>query len=484
MLGLGYLFRGSYIKEMASRSLSLGTLLFRTDRWPGNADGVKMVGSNHNRTLSTDPSALVGWTLESTGRGTLTLLASCMVTTALCTWIIIHPRIYKRKKHRFPHKLALWLKTIVAPEFIAVEAAQEWTQAQKIIKQSSRSTNGELHLVQAFYIGMFGLQYRTPLGTRVLWPNQFIWLLDQGLLNWRQHQDWGLSREIIEDKGNSDATAKLLTLVQVAWFVAQSIMRVAHNLPLAPLEVMTLSYIPLFGVAYFYWWMKPKDIGTPSEIHLPNMSAEEEATFHSLAIHDRFDNEGTAAQESIWSVWALTPRMFEKEAADRAFEGEQQERMVRKGEFEHHIEVCSSTDCTDTRHLGPTTPLQRRKTALTHWDPELYHSKIMWPVCCLAGVSFPALHLISWQSAFPTLVETWLWRASTIASMVSMLVFMQFEKLVIGMRDPLTIVKIFLPALYIVTRVVLLGGAIAAFRAMDPAVYNTYVASSYWLHIM
>ena len=409
-----------------------------------------------------------------------------MATTAFCTWIVIHPRIHKLRKHRFPHKLALWLKTIIAPEFIAVEAAQEWTQAQKIIKQSSKFTNGELHLVQAFYIGMFGLQYRTSRGTRILWPNQFIWLLERGLLNWNHHEEWGLSRESIEDKGNSDAAAKLLALAQVAWFVAQSIMRAIHNLPLAPLESMTLSYIPLFGVAYFYWWKKPKDIETPSEIYLPSMSPEEEATFLSLALHDRFDNEGTAAQESLWGVWALTPRMFEKEAADRAFEDEQEKYMVREGRFRQHIKACSNTRCTDTRHLEPVIPTRRRETTLAHWDPELYHSSFLWPLCCLAGVSFPALHLISWHSTFPTLVETWLWRASTVASMVSMLVFMQFEKLVIGLRDPFTIVKIFFPGLYIVTRIVLLVGAFAAFRAMEPAVYDTYTASSssYWLDMM
>ena len=127
-----------------------------------------MTDSHQNRTSLADVPTLVGWVPESTGRGTLTLLASRMATTAFCTSIVIHPGIHKLRKHRFPDKMALWLETIIAPEFITVEAAQEWIQAQRFVKQSSKFTNEELHLIQAFYIGTFGLQYRTSRGTRML----------------------------------------------------------------------------------------------------------------------------------------------------------------------------------------------------------------------------------------------------------------------------------------------------------------------------
>lgn len=426
-------------------------------------------------------SDLVGWTPETSGRGTLTLLTSCLATIMLCTWIVIHPRICKRKKHRPLHKLALWLKTIIAPEFIAVEAAQEWTQARKVAKQSSVKTNGELGIVQAFYIGMFGLQYRTAHGTKVIWPNQFLWLLEQGLLDWQDHKNWGLSVEAIKDKSNSDTTGKLFAASQVVWFVAQSVMRVVHDLPLSPLESMTLSYVPLFSVTYFYWWTKPRDIEMPSEICLPEMTPGQAKVFDSLALDDRFDNEGTSEQESIWSIWALTPRLFEKEASDRAHKSKKQEQHLEERLITHSALSVSATGYVC---LGPVEPRAEQVTVLAHWDPELYRSRILWPLCCLAGVSFPALHLISWNTAFPTLIETWLWRTATIALMVSMLLFMQFERLVVNWCDPWTIVKILLPSTYMVGRLVLLVGTFAALRAMDSAVYETYTASAYWLHII
>jgi hypothetical protein len=219
---------------------------------------------NSTSTATPESHNLVGWTLESPGRGTLSLLITCFVTTSICTWIVIHPRIDDHKKSRTLHKLALWLKTIIAPEFIAVEAAQEWMQSQEVIKQSTKLIDGKhMSLEQAFYVGMFGLRYRTEHGSKVLWPNQFLWLLEKGFLRWGDHVNWGLEHEMIKDKSNSDSFAKLFALVQVAGFVGQCIIRTIHNLPLALLEAMTLGYIPLFAVTYYYWWLKPKDISTP-----------------------------------------------------------------------------------------------------------------------------------------------------------------------------------------------------------------------------
>lgn len=439
-----------------------------------------MTTEPQNVTQFIHPSILVGWMPETQGRGTLTLLTSCLATIMLCTWMVIHPRICERKKHRLLHKLVLWAKTIIAPEFIAVEAAQEWIQARKVAREGSITTNGELSVVQAFYIGMFGLQYRTVYGTRIIWPNQFLWLLNKGLLNWKDHKEWGLSVDVIRDKSNSDTTGKLFATSQVVWFVAQSILRVSHNLPLAPLEAMTLSYVPLFALAYLYWWTKPRDIDTPSEIYLPKMTPEQYTVFESLALDDQFDNEGTSEQESIWGIWALTPRLFEKEALDRVREKQKQERSQAPLVEQDVLPLTA----TKNAYLDPTDADDEQETVLAHWDPDLYHSRIMWPLCCLAGLSFPALHLISWNSAFPTLIETWLWRTATIASMTSMLLFMQVERLVVRWCDPWTIFKIFLPSTYMVGRLVLLVGTFAALRAMDPAVYETYAASTYWLHIM
>ena len=445
---------------------------------------------------------LVGWVLESPGRGTLGLIVSCLSTLFLCTWVVVHARVYKSPLLRILHKAVLFLKAVIAPEFIAVEGLQEWCQAQKMVKNCAGLTGGCLKLVHAFYIGMLALKYRTPRGEKVIWPNQYTWLLEQGIIDWDDHALWGLSEEYIRDKSNSDGTTKLLALGQVSWFVAQSIFRRVHSLPLSQLETMTLSYIPLFAITYFFWWLKPKDVMTPSVVDLPNMLEWQKSTFESMAVSNAFDSEGVGKQDSLWTIWYLTPRVFEKEAEDKALE-EAQQMSLQEAAQRARQEVQGKTVLEENKHsvarenesgeslskkhsayLRKTGKASTKEIVVAYWDPEMYHSKILWPVNCLFGASFGALHLISWYTVFPTLVEQWLWRAAALVSIFSMLVFMQFEKVVLRWGGPLTVISLLSPVLYLLSRIVILAGVIAAFRASDPAIYETYVVSTYWIHIL
>lgn len=398
---------------------------------------------------TTRESHLVGWTSEPQDRGTWTLIISSLSTTFLCTWVVIHPRIDRSFRHRLLHKFALLIKTIIAPEFIAVEAAQEWAQARRIVRQCSIDTNGELKLVHAFFIGMLGIRYRIIPGekgtsreyTKVLWPTQFIWLLQEGHIRWDDLQEWGLSEELINDKSNADSMAKAIALAGVAKFSIECILRVYHNLPISALESMTLGYIPLFALSYFFWWLKPKDIDTPSIIDLPFLDQEDQRTFESLELSDAFDDEGKSHQGSLSEAWRLMPRDFEQEAVQQEF-----------------------IDMRNSRY--------GQGRLISHWDPDLYRSKL-WPVTCLFGISFGALHLVSWDITFPTVLEQWLWRVSAIISMVAMLVFMQFQKVILRWKDPVTIICMISVMLYLLSRVGAMIEAFTSLRASDPAIYRT-----------
>ena len=401
--------------------------------------------------------------------------------------------MYKRHLIHGLHKLVLFFKAILAPEVIAVEGLQEWSQARRMVDTCMGLTAGRLKLIHAFYIGMLALRYRTPRGEKIIWPNQYTWLLEQGLIEWKDHTFWGMSEESIRDKSDADTTVKLLALAQVSWFVGQSIMRRAHHLPLSPLETMTISYIPLVAITYFFCWVKPKDVMTPSVVDLPDMAVSQMSTFESLAVSNAFDTEGLGKQNSLWTVWDLTPRVFEKEARDKA---------VREAERMHQHEAAIKQDsgpetqsCAPDVEIGAKTKVKRsaeavevlkkfdEETVVAYWDPELYNSKFLWPFICLFAASFPALHLICWYTVFPTLVEQWLWRAAALISIFSMLVFIQFEKTVLQWGGPLTMISIVSPVLYLLSRLVMMAGVLAAFRASDPAIYETYTVSTYWIHI-
>lgn len=264
-------------------------------------------------------------------------------------------------------------------------------------------------------------------------------------------------------------------------------MRGAHKLPLSQLETMTLSYIPLFAITYFFWWLKPKDVMTPSVVNLPDMLPEQRLIFESMAVSSVFDIEGAGNQNSLWTIWYLTPRVFEKEAMDRELHEAQQKQSDETGpkaEPKAREDKISQITSNHNACLSPTRKPLAKEIVLAYWDPELYHSKILWPVICIFGASFGALHLICWNAMFPTPLEQWVWRAAALASISSMLIFMQFEKVVLRWGGLLTMTSLISPVLYLLSRIIMMGGVIAAFRASNPAVYDTYSISTYWIHIL
>ncbi|PYI17959.1 hypothetical protein BO99DRAFT_433968 [Aspergillus violaceofuscus CBS 115571] len=134
-------------------------------------------------------------------------------------------------------------------------------------------------------------------------------------------------------------------------------------------------------------------------------------------------------------------------------------------------------------HVDFQTDEPRKEIVVAHWDPDLYRSRL-WPLTCLFGMSFGALHLVSWNDVFPTTVELWLWRIAAFVSMGSMLVFMHFEKVVLRWEGMVTIVSLSSPAVYLLSRMVMMGEVFAALRAEEPAIYDTYEVSSYWVHLL
>lgn len=130
------------------------------------------------------------------------------------------------------------------------------------------------------------------------------------------------------------------------------------------------------------------------------------------------------------------------------------------------------------------TKAKCKEIVAANWDLELYRSKLLWPLACPFGASFGALHLISWNTDFPTWIEQWLWRAAALASIVSILISTQFGKFVVRWDGPLTLISLISSIVYLFSRVVMMGSIVAAFRAQSSAIYDTYVVSTYCIHIV
>lgn len=108
---------------------------------------------------------------------------------------------------------------------------------------------------------------------------------------------------------------------------------------------------------------------------------------------DAFDDEGTIPQTPLWSIWYLTPRVFEKEFKDEQERLETNMALLSQGAPLSTGNFAGIPRTSSTYQKLPPSSTQKKEIVLGHWDPELYHSKL-WPVACLFGASFGALHLI------------------------------------------------------------------------------------------
>ena len=75
-----------------------------------------------------------------------------------------------------------------------------------------------------------------------------------------------ISEEAIKDKSKTDGLGKLITCVQAAYFLAQTISRLGFGLPVTLLELNTVAHSLCALSTYVLWWYKPFDVQEPAVI--------------------------------------------------------------------------------------------------------------------------------------------------------------------------------------------------------------------------
>lgn len=72
----------------------------------------------------------------------------------------------------------------------------------------------------------------------------------------------------ITDKSKGNHFSKVITLLQVSWFVLQCIVRHAQGLVLTELELVTIAITSLSTFTFCFWLHKPLCVQEPLEIYL------------------------------------------------------------------------------------------------------------------------------------------------------------------------------------------------------------------------
>ncbi|KFY33501.1 hypothetical protein V494_07562 [Pseudogymnoascus sp. VKM F-4513 (FW-928)] len=156
---------------------------------------------------------------------------------------------------------------IVVPEFVTAQAFNQWMQAWEI-KRRLKDTSW----TQAWFCVSGGLRYSevSPADPNVpgsvegrYGPRVVLFCDDKGsrITPPEAIQSVGLpSDDLIKAENKTDSLAKLIVVLQVAWFTTQCISRSAEKLPISQLEIGALAFVGCTMLTTAFWWYKPLDI--------------------------------------------------------------------------------------------------------------------------------------------------------------------------------------------------------------------------------
>ncbi|KAL2841357.1 hypothetical protein BJX68DRAFT_271231 [Aspergillus pseudodeflectus] len=215
-----------------------------------------------------------GWVEEPRGRGTWSILSTCLLTISLCCWTSVCPNIPAKSEGtwaRLRDKIHLALLAILGPEFLLMVAMGQWSSARRSVKgfrklyETKRLANNDWTMSHAFYADMGGFLLDGP-GIDAPFPidaKQLLFLVEQGYLVYPR-----ISREDIGDRDKSDRVTRVFTVCQGVWMMLNCILRATQGLALTTLELATISLVIVFVAASFCWYHKPSDVTTTRTLSL------------------------------------------------------------------------------------------------------------------------------------------------------------------------------------------------------------------------
>lgn len=344
------------------------------------------------------------------GRGTLSIVWSCLTTAFLALWTAYHPLV----GHPMDSGTS-WLRrkcvnafcTWVAPEVTVAQSLHQLCEAM-LLKRDIVLIPGFEHfsLRQAFLVVIGGVYYEHPLSdTQIgdeLWdaeqqPHQgsgnalrYTRLSPKKLLELAGTREITFDRfpenSDIDDRSKSDPLLKSVAIFQTGWFMANMRHRLALGYTISVAEVFTTPFA-LCGLIQLVAWIRcPQNIFKPSLLKLRSESEREKDIFVSVKppiswLHDKLIRYGLRSR----------PPTVELEIATLPERGPLQDTWLR-WLLEH-------------KPFGV--------------------SVIRWLTVVIITSASLGIHSGAWSFAFRSSSVGWTWRSSALLSAVCTLFLMQ-----------------------------------------------------------
>ena len=226
------------------------------------ANPITKVASRSANNVSVTTTTYVGYVGDPNGRGTASLVISCLLTLILCVWSALHLNVPEKSRTRWycifinARRIATG---ICAPELVVFTAWRQWSSARilgNILGDQAKDTNGAKTsltrnpwtLTHSFFASTGGFVYDVdpadgegflPAGSpgRVTLTARGMALLAQcGHLP-------DIPEAEITDKSKANDVAKALVLLQASWMLIQTLARLVAGLPVTLLEVNTIAHV-------------------------------------------------------------------------------------------------------------------------------------------------------------------------------------------------------------------------------------------------
>ncbi|KAN0072086.1 hypothetical protein V8E54_009815 [Elaphomyces granulatus] len=251
-----------------------------------------------NQTIPDESGRVHGWIAEPSGRGTAGLLYNCLVTIFLCVWSALHINILERNAswmQNLLYKAGLALFAIIAPEVIFFKAVDSYFFIRDTLNELPASfVKGELKYTEThlWFIMMGGFEIQCTDDIHRLDVADIKHLITQNAISL---SSIAITEEEISARSKTDRLSKLITCLQILWFVIQLIGRAVQHLPTSNLELFTLGLVVCSLGTYAAYWRRPKDISLPITIPVGEGKALSDVFGKSISPRARlFWNETTS----------------------------------------------------------------------------------------------------------------------------------------------------------------------------------------------
>ena len=422
---------------------------------------------NSTTTTTINRSTAIGnfsFTPEPRGRGTVGLIISCTITFWFCVWTAVHPNIITNatRHSRLVYRATLMLVSMLVPVGVIMCAIGQLKEARRINKawreepKIDAKDKGYLGMDGAFFVVMGGFVIGRKEGSRPpsdscipphaclcgatrsceaallrvvnrlcgpprlssLWvespdhdytttltPTGFLKYLNEGRINPSSF----VKAEIV-DKGKANWMSKLISGFQAIWLIAVCISRLVAHLPLslvlAPLpkvlvlsltdfllqlEIHLLIQVCCAIIIYFCWLNKPLNVNQPIKIKL-----QDKPDIPFLA------DSKQAIETPGNSLQSLDHDSVDKRCPPNSI------AIIHNAFYDIIVYIGAGGPTTaGASTVGDTEGgISRRTSRLVRVLPMLLEGFITGAV----GL----LHVAAWNLHFPTMLEKWLWRISSI----------------------------------------------------------------------